>query len=479
MAIPALLKRARSSILGSTTIDTIDRYHQQLQHVQQFWAWKVYTHNYRDLVISTLRYRYTHAWKDIDQYVEPAWNPLRKVANIKAQAYSRPPVRRTDNDALATIIRRSSPRINRALNYAEKLMHATGNACLWPVITVENAEPALDLLVVAPHACYLTENYDDGRYDVVCKYLNWFMISEYTGGARRNYVTDSKGAPVTPFASVGAPVWISLTYAPFGEPRTIAPVSDLLMGTIGIGVMEAFAEKVVFLKSFKQMAEGDASSGRINPDKLIAGPEHMWPAVPDMIDLADKDGLYEQLIEDRAVRLAGQHGISKLMMSGDYRDGSSWISVNEEILKHHEEQIENAHEIERELWRSVCAMPLVDQPADTVVNVSYLPPHPGNRDPRTEWEIFREKVKHGCAQTLEWIQKEHQEFSEEEARKYYDDAIAEYAKEVNMKRELNISDEGNSPKVNGAARFGVLGAEGPSVDNKESEVDLMKEADNE
>lgn len=479
MALNPIFSRAKRQIISAEYYGDVDQFEQITASAKQYWAFKIYEHNYKDIVQATLRSRYLHAWKDIDRYVDPVWNPLKKVANIKAQAYSRPPIRRTENADLRKIMMRAAHGVNRSLSRAEKLLNACGNVLVWPCIGYEKAAPILSTLVLEPHMVYLEANYEDGRYDIVARYTDYYLISEYRNGARTNYTVDKSGNAVKRWLSIGNPVWCSVTEGKFGMPRTIGPISDLLVGTITIGVMEAFAAKVMFLKSFKQPFMASEEGRGVSPDKYIAGPDQLWPAAIDVMDLADKNDFFEVMIENMAIRLAGQHGVSKLVMTGEYRDGESWVSVNEELTRHYEEQIENAQSIERALWSSVCEMDLVSVDPDAKIWVKFQPPYQGARDPRTEWELHRERVKAGVESTLEWIGEHHPELeTEEEMKALYDHYIELYAEEVNSKRKLNIADNGNSPQVNGslARQYGEQGRNGPAVDGKEVEIEKVKEA---
>ena len=484
-----IIKKANRGMLSYQRLGLIDEYEQQMVEVKQYWAYLIYNNSHTMLIKDTLRTRYTNAWKDLDRFVAPVWNPLKRVANIKAQTYSRPPVRRTENKTLQVLISKNAKRINRAMTQASKLLNATGNVCIWPILGTRGGLPVvLDILVIPAHDTYLTENYNDYKYDIVSKHKDYYLVSVYTGESvdneRQNFcVHKNKNNTTSPFAAVCEPIWVSLNDTNFGNPRSVDQVSDLITGTLDIGQLEAMSGKVVFLKSFKQLQRTNGE--KVSVDKLEASPHVLWPENVDAIDLVDKDFAFEAYVECKAVSLASQHGVSKMAMTGDYKDDQSWSSVSQELLHHWEEQIELWKFVEDQMWASIQNTELLqDDFGPGVVSVAFMQPYPNLQDPKVEWELHLDKVKNGVSTTTDRMMMEHPHLtSGEEADAMWEGNLRKYSIQVNFMRELNLSG-GKSPEENGAdgaaakqKAFGKLGAEGPSVDGKVTEVDHIQEAD--
>ena len=488
--LSSIIKKANRGMLSFQRSGLIDEWERMTVEVKQYWAYLVYNHSHTLLIKDNLRSRYQHAWKDLDRFINPTLNPLKRVANIKAQTYSRPPVRRTANKSLQRLLSVNAKRINIAMSHACKLLNATGNVCIWPVLGTRGGLPVvLDLIVVPAHNTWLTENYNDYKYDVVSKYKDYYLVSVYTGESvdheRETYCVhkSNKKAP-SPFAAICEPIWVSIEDAPFGDPRTVAPIMDLIIGTLDIGQMEAFSAKVMYLKSFKQMQTTNGE--KVNVDKLEASPHTLWPENVDAIDLVDKDFAFEEYIQQKAVDLAGQHGVSKVAVTGDYKDQQSWVSVSQELLHHWEEQIELWKYVEEQMWNNIQATDLfADEAGVQPVFTMFQAPYPSLQDPKVEWELHREKVKNGIETTTDRMMREHPELTgPEEADAMWEANLRRHAVQVNLMRDLNLSADdkiGNTPQENGALgaaakAFGQLGAKGPSVDGVESQVDELKDS---
>ncbi len=473
---------------------------EELEEVRnQYFAYMIYMHKHDAILKAVLGFRYMKAWKDLDKFIQPISNPLRKVANIKAKTYERPPIRRAKNVELQKIFTNNAKRINAKLDYACKLLNATGNVCIWPVFMTKKDEtlgglvPAvLDLIVVPAHKTFIIPNYTDNKFDIICQYEDYYLISilDESSFIRENFITKaSRRLPKynVKFVEIGNPVWVGFQGCGFEKIRTVDHVRDLINGTIDVGIMEAMASKVTYLKSFKQMVQTDEE--RIKVDQLEASPNTIWPANIDTIDLADKDFGFENYIETKAISLAGNHGVSKIIYKGDFQSSDVWSSISEELLHHWEEQVELWHGVELELWENLQKMSLLYDGSDYYekVSIRFQSPFPSMRDPRTEWELHREKVKHGIESTIERMMMEHPDIlTEEEAYVKWKENLEQYAQEVNLYRSLNISLYGNDPATNGALgyiekqkMYGEIGKEGPQVGGSEFQKTIIEEANNE
>jgi len=491
----SIIKKANRGLLSFQRLGMIDEFEAMMVEQQQYWAYLIFNHQHTILIKDTLRIRYQHAWKDLDKFVAPTLNPLKRVANIKSQTYARPPVRRTTNKSLQALLSKNAKRINVAMSHACKLLNATGNVCIWPVLGTRGGLPVvLDILVIPAHDTWLTENYNDYKYDIVSKYKDFYLVSAYNGESvdneRGTYCIHKtkKNAP-SPFAQICEPIWVSLEDSLFGTPRTVSPILDLVTGTLDIGQLEAFSAKVMYLKSFKQMQNisDEKVSGGI--DKLEASPHTLWPVGVEAIDLVDKDFAFEAYIENKAINLAGQHGVSKVAVTGDYQDQQSWLAVSQELLHHWEEQIELWKYVEERMWENIQTTELfMDDAGVAPVFVSFQQPYPSLQDPGIEWDLHREKVKNGIETTTDRMMREHPELTgPEEADAMWLANLTKYASQVKKQRELNIPSDGSlgkSPEENGAdgalakqKAFGELGAAGPSVDGKVTEVEAIKNDD--
>ena len=480
--------KAKRNIRWSETYQGWDKYEQQEAQIKQYWAMRIYEHQHKALVSSTLLQRYKYAWEDMAAFVAPVLNPLKHVANIKAQTYSRAPVRRSPNQKMQMFLNRYNKAVNRSLDRANKVMNACGNVLLWPVIGPEGGESLrYRVLVFEPADVVLEPNYTDGMYDVIARYQDWYFCSFNDGSSvdgRQNWITTRGGQIDMLFSDLGSPVWCSLEDVSFGAPRCVGPVNDLISGTVSINQMEAFCERVVYLKSFKQPVSVDGE--KVKVDELIAGPGRLWPTNVDTIDLVDKDSFFEELIERKVEQLANQHGVSKLAIKGDFVNEASWASVSEEMTFHFESQIENWKLIEEKLWKSTAQMELLGMDGDALVITKFVSPYPSSRDPQKDHELHRQRVTEGYESTDERILEEHPEFSDlEQAKTYRLENLTQYRDEIIMKRELNLPGYGQSPQENGAmgaavkaavtaVQQGNLGAEGPSMDKKEIETQLME-----
>ena len=460
--------------------------------LRQFWAYQIFRNEHRELVLRNLQHRYKHAWQDMDKFCDPTINPLRKVATMKAVTYTRPPVRRTKHPQLRLLIKRNARHLNRRLLYATKLLAGTGNALLWPVIGMRDRKPTyLDVLVIPAHEVYLEWCYDDSQWNIMAEYDGGVLLSlcvlTAEGPVRQMmHLDESLQVAQRAWADLGQPIWISLDEMSHTAPRSVAPIADLINGSIKLGMFEAFGDKITYLKSFKQAVQ--AGEYGVTPDQLIASPQNIWPNEVTLIDLADKNDVYEKLIDAKNLTLAGQHGVSKVAATGDYQNENHWASVAQEMLHHWEEMNEICLGIEEALWRAICEMSLVQIDPDdptAAVRVEFQPPYPTMQDPKSNFDLAREQQRAGVGsittylmQLYPWIE------DEEQAWQVHNQFLADLKKEMDMKRSMNIPDDpntaGKTPQQNGATsleqskKFGELGANGPSMDQKELEVEKIK-----
>jgi hypothetical protein len=107
------------------------------------------------------------------------------------------------------------------------------------------------------------------------------------------------------------------------------------------------------------------------------------------------------------------------------------------------------------------------------------------QDPKSNFDLAREQQRAGVGsittylmQLYPWIE------DEEQAWQVHNQFLSDLKKEMDMKRSMNIPDDpntaGKTPQQNGATsleqskKFGELGANGPSMDQKELEVEKIK-----
>lgn len=477
MALPDVAQKLQKNRKTWLNI-TGHEYHQIQAEQQQHYAYLIYEHLHAPIVALYLNQRYAHAWKALSQFVAPVLNPLKKVANLKAQTYSKPPIRRGNNTEIRKLLAASNARINRKLDYACRLLEATGNVLIWPTVgSAPDAPIALDLQVFAPHEVHLVANHVSHTYDIAAVLDEYIFCYWHKGRSRNLKIYDMAGKPTQLYAAIGRPVWCSLVETKFGRPRCTGPVNDLISGTLSVNQMETFAERVSYLKSFKQPVS--LTDERIKTDNFIAGPDNVWPESIELVDLVDHNDFFEKMIEGKVTQLCNQHGISEMLARGDFSTGVSWESVSEELVFHFESQIENWQYIESQIWSSVVEIADLELPADSQVAVKFTPPYRSSRDPDKEHDLHRKRVSAGYDSTVERYMEENPHLSDpDKAREEWKARLAEFAEEVNLKRDLNISDSGPSPAENGAngaaAKFGEVGRNGPSVSAPE-EVQMIKD----
>ena len=479
MALPVVaqkLKRNRNSwnhVSGA-------EYHQIRVEQQQYYASLIYDHDHAALVLNLLATRYKHAIQSLTPYVAPVMNPLKTVANVKAQVYSKPPIRRGSDPAIRTLLASSNSRINRKLDHACKILNSSGNVLIWPTVgSAPDSAIALDLQIFQPHEVNLVANYRSHTYDIaaICDqyiYCYWFDGDSHKLGV---YDLSDGNREVSLHSAIGRPVWCSIVQTKFGKPRCNGPVNDLIAGTLSINQMEAFAERVTYLKSFKQPVRD--TEERVKADNFIAGPDNIWPEGVTLVDLVDHNDIFESMIEKKYLQLCNQHGVSSALAKGEYKDMATWESISEELLFHFGQQVENWQYIEQQIWESVLAIEDLNLPQDGRVTVRFTPPFKSARDPMQEHELHRTRVKDGYESTVDRVMDENPHLVErEEAKAFWLEQLDEFAEEVKIKRELNIPGYGESPQENGAAgaaaRFGEIGRNGPSV-SAPDEVRMMKE----
>jgi hypothetical protein len=464
-----LFEKAKNKI-NARYYGNLDEF-QEMEDIQkQWWAYLIYTHKYSTLVNNTIAYRYENNWEDAYKFIDPINNVLKRVANIKAQTYNRPPVRLSNNPQLARIIKNNVHRINKALQSACRLCNACGNVLIVPVLATDRGAPSvLDLIVVPPHDVWLEASYIDYKYNVVARIADKvYIVSEIaddTVEARRNtYIVNQSKDKSIYYADLGDPIWISLENTTIVNPRCVGPIADLVSGTVHIGELETFCNITAWLKSFRQIQSTDDES--VNPSDLIPGPMKILPPNIQAIDLINKDDQFEKLIESKAVALAGQHGVSRVAILGDYQSENNWFSVSQELMQHWVAQLETWKQVEYQIWASIAQMSLIDA-QDAQVIVHFQNPYLSLQDPAKDFELHRSQAKTGYANILYKILEDNPHLTSlEEAEEFYLNNLNWYSEDIKRKRALNIPDEGigQSPQDNGA--MGVLGKMGPSLVNK-------------
>jgi hypothetical protein len=472
-----LFERAKNK-LNARYYGNLDEFAEMEDIQKQYWGWLIYTHKYNALIHNTIQYRYSNNYEDTYKFINPTKNVLKRVAMIKAQTYNRPPVRRAASAQLQKIIKNNVHRINNSLQYACRLLNACGNVLIIPVLATDRGAPSiLDFIVVAPHEAHIEPCYTDYKYNVVARIADKvYIVSEIDNTSIENkrftYVVNQSRDKNIYYADLGDPVWVSLENTTLVHPRCVGPVTDLIEGTIHIGELETFANVVAWLKSFRQVQATDEES--VNPSDLIPGPLKIFPSNITAIDLVDKNDSFEKLIEQTAIDLAGQHGVSATALLGKYESENNWFSVSQELMQHWVGQLETWKRAERDLWQSVCNMTLINVPEnEREVVITYMNPYMSLQDPQKDFDLHRAKVRAGYESTLMKVLEENPHLSTlEEAKLLYENNLQAFSEEIQMKRKLNIPDSdspGLSPQDNGA--MGVLGKAGPSmINNKDLEA---------
>jgi len=415
-------------------------------------AYDIFNHDFTRHVLTDIASKYSgHVYGEYAKYVAPIYNPLRRIAVLRSQLYISPVLRIFTDPNLQVLANGVKRKINQALNQAQQTTNATGNVILWPMM--KNGK--IEILIGLAHL----SQWEVTRFgvDVVSKIEKTY----YAYDAQTGIVTVDDD----PTSDVYAPVICGL----MGVKESIQTLNDLIIGTISIAEMETFSNRVNYLKSFKQpILPPDSPELRDNPDQLEASPGNPWPLAPEMIDLMDKDSNYEDLILKKLQSLSSQHGISEQLFFANINqsNGTSVVNISPELKALWASQMELWTDVEETLWESI-ANGLGMLPG---VQVQYSP-NPILVDKKAEFELFLEQRKHGLQNTLDYILANNQWLeSREEAEDWYDDNLAYFASEINIKRALNLPDVGATPQQNGA-----LGGPGPSMVQSEDRQKLETE----
>ncbi|MBU1245355.1 hypothetical protein KJ612_19300, partial [Myxococcota bacterium] len=167
--------------------------------------------------------------------------------------------------------------------------------------------------------------------------------------------------------------------------------------------------------------------------------------------------------------LSSQHGISEQLFFANIKqsNGDSIISLSPELKQLWSAQVEMWTDIEEDLWNSIAEGMGIEAGRVQII----FAPNPILVDKQKEFELFVEQRKHGLQNTLDFLMANNQWLeSREEAQDWYDDNLAYFASEINIKRALNLPDVGATPQQNGA-----LGGPGPSMVQSEDRQKLETE----
>jgi hypothetical protein len=432
-----------------------ERYRAQLQ----LCAYWIYKNKHEQIIYNRMKYRYERIWDEYKPFINPALNPLKRIADIKSNLYQKSPVRRVDDGSVAKdspgnkFIREQVISVNPTLNYANQLHHVQGNPVLWPIYIKQQDKILLRLC--PSHEIGLTLG-ADYQYDIVA-YLpeldGMYAVSFFDEGLNQRVqkFCGYEGGKLTfkETAILGLPIFVS------SRPYTqeiweIFDMLDLLRGTLRIGEKESFDERVDFFKSFRQLVATAPNTGSSKlSDEISVSPTSIieTDAGLDYLELASNDLQYQEGIDKQCASYAAMRGVSSLLFWGNFQSKEQQLAISSEIVKHWEHQKDIWYDIEKNLWKSVFQLAvnndmLPKKAAKWNVETAFASPNPLEDDPTVSLTLFTEKEKLGMTNILDRIIQDNQNInSRDEAMKFYLDNIEIYGESMKMRRALQVPEK--------------------------------------
>ena len=319
-------------------------YIDQRQRLQEL-AWDIYQGDYAKHVRLRLQSRVTgETLSKYAPYISPRHNILRRIAEVLAVVYRRPPRRYSKPKGAVDTLRRFLPDFDLLLDRISKLTFALADVFVMPYWDDENSRIYLD--IVPPHMIKSVEYYRssirsvtvsqeigdvvyyaDGRFEIVESALDGTRVVKESGDT---------GLGALPFAR------FSLEPRDYLSPWGIYANSDLIEGTLEIGILEAYHGYTSYLRSFRLptiSADELERSGRATPPEVEIGPDTILNYSIDPVELADPADQFWDSIVKQVEDLAASRDISPTIMFRKVQKLDEVKAASEELRNRWESQV--------------------------------------------------------------------------------------------------------------------------------------------
>ena len=426
-------------------------------------AWDIYQNDYDSHILKRLTRRMSpETVEKYRTYIAPRHNVLKRVAEILAVVYRRPPRRYSQPEDAKDYLKRYVPDLDLVLDEVSKLTFALTDVLVAPYY--DDDEGMIKIDIVPPHLVYEVEYFrstlksvtiQQGRLFVRYYADGTYVELEQTRGMELEVVnTGDTGLDMMPL------VMFSLTPRSYRKPWGIRDNNDLIEGTVEVGILEAYHGFTSYLRSFKlptmSAAELEAS-GRATPPELDVSPDTLVTYDLKALELADPADQFWQSITKQVEVLAASRDISPTIMFRRVSKVDEAAAASEELRNRWEAQVKVFRGAEGKLlnlifrilqqegiWRS-------DTPE---WRIDYMLPSPVLSDPQKNLDVLEKGIKLGVDSPAQFLLREQPDLrSEKEAWEVINKNIEDRARLVKEMRALNMPADptqvGNDPRVNG------------------------------
>lgn len=435
---------------------------------RKFWqqvAFDIYRGDYAIHVQNLLMQRVNE--KTLEKflpYISPRHNVLRRVAEVLSVVYRRPP-RRYSTDKAQKALRQYVPNLDLILDKASKMVFALGDVFLKPRVTEDNK---INIDVIPPHLI-LNVEYDGGILKSISLQQEGKVVTYYNDGTFEEVEEIETLPTLQPTVKkrkgdtgLGVLPIIHLSTEPRDEfePWGIWSNLDLILGTLEVGILEAYHGYTSYLRSFRLPtipAEELATSGRATPPEIQIGPDEVINYKIEPVELADPADQFWDSIIKQVETLAASRDISPVLMFRKISKVDEAKAASEELRNRWESQVKIFRGAEGRLLDVIFHIMIMEGFYSGKIpewRIDYMLPSPVLSDPYKSLEVLEKGIKLGVDSPVQFLLRENPDIkNEKEAWDIIDSNANDRAKLVKIMRELNMPSDpqkvGTNPENNG------------------------------
>jgi len=446
-------------------------------------ALRIFENAHGNLVESQMTRRYTpRVAQKYTRWVKPTENPLRQIAIQKSVLYRRPPkLEFKKYPELSRILQEKINNLWSNREYNQQLTNGVGD--FFSLLHYNEVTKKINVTLIPPHLVDVQmKNGEVTKYTILfsedeARVCDFYMVGQtkdgmdYTGAWYKIDPRDrtQQKIEINPIALDGLSplIWYSVRPSKSEIDKwAYDEIEDLTRGTLQIGELEAFHNKMAYLKSFKQATvkaqEISAAEGTVGLQsiELPIGPDEVITMEISSVALADAANNFLMMIKEQTTMLAQKHGISTEIHYSEITDDKHHEGKSELLRKIQEAQIKSFRDSDIQFFK-VCVA-LLNKHENTEYNIDEVVPiidyiSPTEfLDKTKELEALRAGIELGVDSRVDFIYAHNAEIATraeaEDRAEQYDEDRAEWVK---ISRALNAPADpadgaGQSPQENGA-----------------------------
>ena len=434
--------------------------------VKQKMAWDIYQNDYYSHILRKIQTRMNAETEEkYRPNIAPRHNVLKRVAEILAVVYRRPPRRYSQPEEAKDYLRNYVPDLDLVLDEISKLTFALGDVLVAPYF--DDNSDIIRIDIIPPHLIHEIEYNRSALESLLIKQGQYFY-RYYADGTYVKLVQGRKGLEAKESGDTGLGmlpfVMFSLTPRSYLKPWGIQDNNDLVEGTIEVGILETYHGFTSYLRSFRlptmSAAELEAS-GKATPPEIDVAPDTLITYDLKTLELADPADQFWQSITKQVEDLAASRDISPTIMFRRVSKVDEAAAASEELRNRWESQVKIFRGAEGRLLKLIFKILQMEDIWTGDIpewRIDYMLPSPVLSDPQKNLDVLEKGIKLGVDSPAQFLLREQPDLrSEKEAWEVINKNIEDRAKLVKEMRALNMPADptqvGNDPSVNGGSQI--------------------------